>query len=372
MLVRFPFVWVIWTAMVAAVLLVAACGDGEDRPNVDVIGGSGSGSASVSGEEPAVTLGTTFVPATNQDINLAMGLDLRDIRAAMAPAARDEPADWAEAQAIYENGKNQIRADGTPRSLASIADAGVHAAFPNGAAVYGRPDFIDGLIRDGLSGTGRASGMSDNARRQLVDKGIQMLMYSKAVQQIDLARSRVAAGAADAMAAIDEAWAVVVGAADPNGNRNNALLATAAAREEDFMLLGKLAGRIESTFVDAARDIEQGDTREFNESAEALKGRINGIFYLGTLRYATLLERDATAGNREMHLAEGWASFQAIRATVAAASPDAAQTIEAAFTRPASEAFPASLTKQVYDALNQPDVRRALGIQSELQVAAPR
>jgi hypothetical protein len=165
---------------------------------------------------------------------------------------------------------------------------------------------------------------------------------------------------------------VLAGAADPNGNRNNALLATAAAREEDFMLLGKLAGRIESTLVDVARDAQQGDKREFAESAEALKGRLNGIFYLSTLRHATLPGRDATTANREMHLAEGWASFQPIRATVTAASPGAAQTIESAFSQPANEEFPAGLTKQVYDALNQPDVLRALGIQSEIQVATPR
>jgi hypothetical protein len=84
-----------------------------------------------------------------------------------------------------------------------------------------------------------------------------------------------------------------------------------------------------------------------------------------------LLERDATAGNREMHLAEGWASFQAIRSLVAAASPNAAQTIETVFSRPANDEFPASVTKQVYDALNQPEVLRALGIQSEIQVATP-
>jgi hypothetical protein len=359
-------------SMVAVILILAACGDGEDRPNVDVIDGSGSGSASVSGEEPAVTLGTSFEPTTNQDLNLAMAFDLRDIRAVMGPAARGEPVDWAQVQSIYENGKNQVGADGALRSLASIADADVHTAFPNGATVYGRANFIDGIIRDGLNGTGRAAGLSDNARRQLVDKGIQMLMYGKAMQQINLAKSRVDAGTPDAAAALDEVWAVVVGAADPNGNRNNALLATAAGREEDFMLLGRLAGRIESTLVDAARDIQQGDRRELGETAEALKGRINGIFYLSTLRYATLLERDATVSNREMHLAEGWASFQPIKAQVAAASPNAAQTIEAALTRPANEVFPASVTKQVYDALNQPEVLRALGIQSEIQVATPR
>jgi hypothetical protein len=124
--------------------------------------------------------------------------------------------------------------------------------------------------------------------------------------------------------------------------------------------------------VDAARDVQQGDKREFGETAEALKGRINGIFYLGTLRYAMLLERDATTSNREMHLAEGWASFQPIRALVASASPNAAQAIESAFSRPANEEFPAGLTKQVYDALNAPEVLRALGIQSEIQVATPR
>jgi hypothetical protein len=40
--------------------------------------------------------------------------------------------------------------------------------------------------------------------------------------------------------------------------------------------------------------------------------------------------------------------------------------------RPANEEFPASLTRQVYDALNQTEVLRSLGIQSEIQVATPR
>ena len=56
------------------------------------------------------------------------------------------------------DGKNQLRADGTARSLKSIPNESVQAVFPNGAQVYGSPDFINALIMDGLNGTGRGQG----------------------------------------------------------------------------------------------------------------------------------------------------------------------------------------------------------------------
>ncbi|MGH2377199.1 MAG: hypothetical protein ACRDGT_01845 [Candidatus Limnocylindria bacterium] len=367
------------TGAVLAIALTACTGEG--RPNVDVIenGGTGTGSASVSVSGPAAAPapaagGAGYSVVSNVDIYFAMALDLRDIRAAMAPAAQGEPVDWAAAKAIYENGKNQLRADGA-RSLASIPNDAVHAIFPNGAAVYGRPDFINAIVRDGLDGTGRAQGVSDNARRQMVDKGIQMLIYGKALQEMEAAKTRVAEGNTDnargAPHAVDEAWGAVAGAPDNNLNRPYALLQTASGREGNFGLEGKLRDPLVAAFVASLAAAQEGDAAAFETAHEQVKGYLNTIFYLGSLRYVKELEGDDTAADRQTHLAEGWTFWQTIRAAVAQASPSAAETVEAAYTRSPDEAFPSSVTAEVYEALNDPAVIQALGIPSDVVVRTP-
>jgi hypothetical protein len=218
-------------------LALAGC-KGEDRPLVDVIDGDGgTGSVSASGEPAPSTGGATtgsgYQVATNVDSYFAMALDLQDIRAIMAPATQGQRVDWAAAAAIYENGKNQMVASGV-RSLASQPNANVQAVFPNGEAVYGRPDFINALVRDGLNGTGRAAGMSDAARRQIVDKGIQMLFYGKALQEFTASKTRLDTNAANPAGPVDETWAIIAGAPDANMSRSLSLLATAAQREREF------------------------------------------------------------------------------------------------------------------------------------------
>ncbi len=362
--------WAAGAVAAAAIALSACSGKGEDRPNVDVIGGGG-GSGSVSGEEPAVTLGGPFTPSTDQRLNLGIGLDLREMRAAMSPATRGDPVDWAAVAAVYERGRNQIRPDGTLRSLASIATGEVEAAFPNGAAVYGRAGFVDALIRDGLSGTGRAAGMSDNARRQFVDKGVQMLMYGKAMLHIDGARTQFASNRAQAQAAVDEAWATIAGGADDNGNFNNGLLATATSRESDFRFDGKIAARMVADLASAQSAAKSGNAAMFDSTLADVRRYLQTTFYLSSLRYGPVLEGDATRGSRETHLAEGWMFFQVIRANVAAASPQAAATVNGLYSRTPETGFTSEMSQQLFSALNQPEVLRALEIPEAFQVKIP-
>jgi hypothetical protein len=315
------------------------------------------------------------VTVSNVDVYFAMGLDLRDMRALMQPATQGQPVDWAAVTAIYANGKNQTRADGTARSLASIPNDAVQAVFPNGATVYGRANFIDLMIRDGLNGTGRAQGISDDARRQIVDKGIQMLIYGKALQEMDAAKTRVAQGNTDNATggphAVDEAWGAIAGSPDNNGARPHSLLQTATGREGNFKLEGKLRAPLESALVAALAAAQKGDVAAFDKAYAETRGYMNTIFYLGALRYVKTLEADTTAAQRQGHLAEGWTFWQTIRATVAQASPSAAQTVEAAYTRNAAEAFPATETARVFAALNEPAVLTALGVPAALQVKTP-
>jgi Low iron-inducible periplasmic protein len=363
--------------LTAAVLLAAACG-GEDRPDVDVIedggNGSGSGSVSASGAPSGPSTGAAgYTPVSNVDIYFDQALDLRDLRGVMQPATQGQPVDWAAARAIYEQGKNAKRGDGTPRPLKTLAtDANVLALFPNAEMVYGNASFLDTHVTDALNGTGAAQGQSDNARRQMVDKGVQAILYGKALQELAAAKTRVEQGNLDnntgAPHALDEAWGLIAGRPDESGNLAYGLLATATGREDNFNLKGKLRDPLVTSFNEALKAAQAGNATAFNAEYDKIRGRLNTIFYLGALRYAKQLEGDSGAADRMVHAAEGGSFYLAIRSQVAAASAGAAQTVQSAYTRSPNESFPASATAQVYAALNEAPVLQALAIPADLVI----
>lgn len=359
-----------WTGLAAAALLLGACdeGEGEDRPGVDVIGGAGSVSASGAVEGYGAPL---YEPSTDQALNLAIGLDLKAMRALLAPAIAGDEVDWAAAEALYEEGENQVLGGGV-RSLRDLALAARTDAFPNAVAVYGSGTFIDSTVMDGLTGEGRAAGLGDNARRQMVDKGIQVLMYGEAMARLNDAEAALARGDQRAAAtAIDEAWAILSGARDETGSPNNGLLATALGREDDYTLQGKIARPLEGSLFAALAAAQQGDEPRFAAELDEVRGYLNTTFYLSTLRYAPVLTRDTRSSDRAAHLAEAWTFFQGIRAQVQAASPGAAEVIEEAYRRSGEEPFPDDVAAAVFDRLNEPAVLDALGIPAEFRAPAP-
>ena len=343
-------------------------------------GGAPTGSVSasgadVAGPQPTQVPGSVYNVVSNVDVYFAIGLDMRDMRALLSAAAEGRQVDWAAVTALYEQGKNQRRADGTVRSLSALADSAVHGVFPNGASVYGSPTFIDRMIRDGIAGTGRAAGLSENARRNIVDKGILMLAYGKAIQEMEAAKTRIADGNLDnntgAPHAVDEAYATVAGALDGSGIRSYSIFGTAVAREINFNLAGKVRNPMEAALTDALEAAQAGDAAAFDRAYASFEGYMNTAFYLSVLRYAKAVEIQTSAGAREGGLAEGWSYWQTIRATVAEASPAAAKTVEDAFAQSADREWPASLTTSIYAALNEPAVLTALGIPADVQVKTP-
>lgn len=360
-----------WTGLAAAALLLGACdeGEGEDRPGVDVIGGAGSVSVSGAVEGYGEPL---YEPSTDQALNLAIGLDLKAMRALLAPAVAGDEVDWGAARALYEEGENQVVAGGGLRSLRDLALAARTDAFPNAEAVYGSRTFIDSIVMDGLTGEGRAAGLGDNGRRQMVDKGVQVLMYGEAMARLDDAEAALARGEQRAAAtAIDEAWAILSGARDQTGSPNNGLLATALGREDDYTLQGKIARPLEGSLFAALAAAQQGDEPRFAAELDEIRGYLNTTFYLSVLRHAAVLTRDTRSSDREAHLAEAWTFFQGIRAQVQAASPGAAQVIEEAYRRSGEEPFPDDVAAAVFDRLNEPAVLDALGIPAEFLAPAP-
>jgi hypothetical protein len=350
-------------------LLVGACktGPGEDRPKVEVIGGGGSVSVSGVVEGYGAEL---YFPSTDQTQNLAIGLDLLDLRALMSGAAGAGAVDWPAVLALYEDGRNQTGPNGV-RSLASLASAAYPNAFPNATAVYGRQGFIDGFLRDAIGGTGRATGLGDNARRLIVDRGVQVVQYGLALTSLGAAETHVAAGStAEAAAAVDAGWAALAGARETS-MPNNGILATGLAREEEFVLAGRLARPLEAHLFQALVAAQQRKPDSVREALEASRAYLNTIFYLSVLRDAKVLAGDARAGDREVHLAEGWTFLQALRARVAAVSGPTAQRLEAAFTRDPADSYPAAETEAVYAALNESRVLQALQIPADFRFASP-
>jgi hypothetical protein len=202
-----------------------------------------------------------------------------------------------------------------------------------------------------------------------------MLFYGKALQELEAAKTRIAQrnpdDATGAPHAVDEAWAIVQGPADSAGGYSAGLLATALGREGNFGLQNKIAIPLETEFTKSLDAARKGDAAAFDDAHRKIKGYLNAIFYLGTLRYTTELVNDQTPQARQVHIAEGGAFFQTIRSLVASASPTAAQTVQAAYSASPETPVPASMPTSVYGALNEPAVIAALGIPAELVVTSP-
>jgi len=356
-------------AMLAATVtcsmtLVACSGDGEDRPgSVEVIGGEGSVSVSGAVEGYGDPL---YSPTSDQQGNLAIGADLQDIRALMSAAARGDAVDWAAVTALYEGGKNQKRADGSVRSIASLAKDGP-PGFDGAQAA-----FADEVVRSGLAGTGRGAGLSDNARRQLVDKGIQDVMYVLALERLSAAERAFASGSTGTVTNIDEAWATLSGDRDATtGSPNSGLLATGLAREEDFGFQGRLSRPLESALLATAAAAGRKDGAAFQRELANSRGYLNTIMYLSVLRYGPTLEADQRASDREFHLAEGWAYFEAVEPVVRPATSGGANAVEQAYTRSPQEEFPRAATVNIFGAMNHPAVLGTLQIPTEFRVVGP-
>jgi hypothetical protein len=373
--------------LVGAALLAAACGgDGEDRPAVDVItgspgaGGAATGSVSasgadVAGPQPTQIPGAAYNVVSNVDVYFAIGLDLRDIRGLVAAASEGRKVDWAAVQAIYEQGKNQKRADGSNRSVQALLNDNVYAQFPNGASVYGSPTFIDQLIKDTIAGTGRSASLTENGRRNVMGAGLMWVVYGKALEELNAAKTRIGQGNLDpntgAPHAVDEAYGAVAGATDGSGIRSYSLLGAATNMEIFFNLGGKVKNPMEAALTNAQKAAVAGDGAAFDKALADFKGRANATFYLAVLRYTKAVEIQNNAAAREGGIAEGWGYWQAIRSTVQTASPTAAKTVDDALNQSPDKAWPASLTSSAYTALNEPAVIAALGIPAEAQVKTP-
>ena len=392
----------LWLAGVTALLLLlmAACGEdnaGEDRPTIQVIEeGSGSVSVSVSGSVSGIgvvsvsgpatgsvsvsgSAGATpmlsamptefYTPVSNVDSHAAIALDMRDIADLLSPASAGEQVDWGAVTAMYEQGKNSVKGDGSVRTLQSLATSdSVLAQFPGGTD-------LDANVRAGLTGRWLGESIDDKTRRQLVNKGVQAIIYGKVLQELVAARAKIQSGntndASGAPHNVDEAWAFYVGVPGDEGNYPYSVSSTARKRESNFGLDGMVDAPLQQALAKALEASRSGDLAAYDEAAAEAEGYLNGVFYLATLRYGNRVLGDDEPAGRKVHLAEGWAFYQTIRPAVSSVSGGAGSTVEGHFTRDASSPVPAESVNRIFEALNNGAVRQALKLPDHIEAVSP-
>ena len=230
---------------------------------------------------------------SNVDSHAAITLDMRDIADLLQAARSGDTVDWDEITDIYENGRHSISSSGTVRSLRGLGtSSSVLEQFP------GEID-LDANVEAGLTGVWLGEGIDDATRRQLVNKGVQAIIYGKVLQEIAAARAKVVDGniddASGAPHNVDEAWAFYVGVPGPEGDYPYGVSATARSREANFGLEGMVDAPLQQALATVLEASRSGDLTSYDAAAEEVRGYLNTIFYLATLRYGARVMDDEDA-----------------------------------------------------------------------------
>ena len=235
------------TVLLAALLLFGACGadNGGEVRTIDDSGGSVSISATGSGTETGVASptrspspsaspsGPTSVSAASPHGTMGAYQPLSDVsshaRAVLDVCEisgllpKDEPIDYPAVKAIYENGVNSTKGDGSFRTIAGFARSERDEAIWNDyVSYYGDPTWLDTFTMSAIDGTGAFAGEPDLIRRQGIQKGIQnQIMIAWTIHELVAALDKAADGNFDVDSGAphnwDEGWAFYHGDAPDCG-----------------------------------------------------------------------------------------------------------------------------------------------------------
>ncbi|KAL4447917.1 hypothetical protein ABPG75_005136 [Micractinium tetrahymenae] len=272
---------------------------------------------------------------------LDISMDVCDLVAAV------DACDFASARAIYQNGQNSLRSNGSTRKLQEWATAGSNEEPHWGlyAAFFGNDsDWVDTFVRAGFDGT--APWTTIDAQAQVVKKGVQSnLQVAYMFHEVDEAAEGVEEGETDAKIGaphtVDEAAAIYFGPGCPAGN----IADVANKRAASFGTLvtgpdgvctaatNMAAGQALAALQDAAL---KGDSAAFAAATKALEKAVVAIWAQATLTYAEELEEQVAAGSStDEAKAEGTAFFRTIAPLVAQVAPQSADAISVALASPA-------------------------------------
>ncbi len=317
--------------VVVATLTMGACGSDAEQSDV------ASESSTRPREAPeAVTPGSDgYTPVSDVAAHAAIGLDAKQIRSLMDPAASGGEVDWAAVGRIFTEGKNS-RNDGGLRTLAALA--------PDDPATT--------VVSDAITGTGTAAQASAAVRRQKVDKGITVILERKVLGELEAAAEKLAENKTDdatgAPHNVDEAWAFYT--AEGNGPAS-----TAAKRAGDFKKEGQVHEAVIKALSAAQAAARSGDGPGLEAARGDVEAALDYIFYLATFKYLDTKNDPVTR-------AEGESFYLGIRPELAKEAPDADMAIGAAFASGDAQAG--------RSALNSAAALGALGVTEQEKVSS--
>lgn len=237
--------------------------------------------------------------------------------------------DFTGAEAIYRDGLNSVKGDGSVRTIGGFASR--DDRNPALQDYYGTPTPLDEFVTTALQGTGDFEGESDAVRRQGIQKGVQnQVMVAWTIHELGSALSKAADGNFDAAGGAphnwDEAWAFYHGAdggCGPfgTGNKRAGNFGTVAADGEtaqanEAILAAMIEGRDALLAEDAAGA---------QAAADEINRNVFIIYSQATVRYASLMTGDLAEDDADaarIHQAEGYAFWRVIEAIADANGAD--------------------------------------------------
>ncbi|MGI9622585.1 MAG: FEA1-related lipoprotein, partial [Acidimicrobiales bacterium] len=318
--------------LAALSVLASACGDDDGAAVRDLGEGSESGSESSSSSAsssapaagPAETIGDGgYEYATNVDSHRLVVVDLCGIGDLL------DAGDFDAVEAIYREGENSVKSDGTIRTIESFAtrDDANHGL----SEYYGTPTPLDEFITAAFDAADSFSDETDDVRAQGVEKGMQnQTMVAWTIHELNSAINKAAEGDFDlAEGAVhnwDEGWAFFHGA-EPGcapyatGDKRAANFGTNG--EDDMTALANEA--ILAAMIAGRDSLLAEDTSGAEAAASEVLRNVIITYSQAAIRYASLIEGDLADGDDEtarVHQAEGLAFWRVIEAYVEAAGAD--------------------------------------------------
>jgi hypothetical protein len=302
----------------------------------------------VAAQNPPSAPDGIYTPGTDREIYQRIASDYQLIVQLTNQIDEGLPLPVDEILQVYENARIAVIGTGT-RPMRGFAREDARATeFPEAAAYYGSPTFLDDPVIDAIQGTGTAAGYTESQRREAIQKGLLRIIYYWSARYVDQTRTNLNPGL------VDEAWAIYMGTR-VGESYPNSLSAAAVTRETLLSRPGSIDVPLRQAMARGQQAAAAQDAAAYNAAADEVHSRFNAIFYLSTARHFNVIWESAQTGNpgrTAVLQVEGLSYYRTIQPKVALADPAADQAIVAYFN-----AAPDSLTlvarDEALDALNR-------------------
>ncbi len=243
---------------------------------------------------------------------------------------KDAAIDYDAIHAIYKDGVNSVKSDGSVRTIGGFA---VGEGKKHGVDTYfGTATPLHDFVISAIEGTGEFAGEADLVRRQGIQKGIQnAIMVAWTVHEINSALAKGADGNFDPAKGAphnwDEGWAFYAGS-EPGCSA----FATADKRGKDFGTLNDSGESVANANIRAAfnsgRDaLVSGDLAGAQAAADVIVKNLTVTYAQATMKYAKSVDSDIADGDMDkarIHQAEGYAFWRVLAPMLAGTDVDAA------------------------------------------------